>query len=208
MTDAPRPGRSLVLVRHGRTEWNAAGRAQGHTDVDLDATGPEQAARMGPVVAGLGPSLLWCSDLARARDTAAYVGKETGLEPVTDPRLREYSLGEREGMLDSEWRERFPEERAAFEAGDYDVVPGGERSAEVGARMAAACRDLLEETPAGETAAAVSHGGAIRVGVATILGWPGGLHGTLGSLGNCAWVRLGERSYGAGLRLLSWNQQA
>ncbi|MCH1868399.1 histidine phosphatase family protein [Nocardioides sp. CFH 31398] len=194
-------------MRHGRTGWNAAGRAQGHTDVDLDATGHEQAARMGPVVAALGPALLRCSDLARARDTATYVGKEVGLEPATDPRLREYSLGEREGWLDSEWRDSFPEERAAFEAGDYDVVPGGERSAEVGARVAAACRDLLDATPAGETAVAVSHGGAIRVGVATLLGWPAGLHGTLGSLANCAWVRLGERSYGEGLRLLSWNEQ-
>ena len=64
-----------MLLRHGRTAWNATGRAQGHADVELDETGHAQAAAVAPWVAGFGPVVLWSSDLARARQTAAYVEK-------------------------------------------------------------------------------------------------------------------------------------
>ncbi|GAA1930260.1 histidine phosphatase family protein [Nocardioides lentus] len=207
-TGDERPGRTLVLVRHGRTAWNADGRAQGQTDVDLDELGHEQAARMAPVVAALGPSVLWCSDLARARDTASYVAKELGVEPTVDRRLREFHLGEREGVRRADWVARWPDERARFEDGDYDVVPGGERRAEVASRMGEVCRAVLDAVGPGETAAAVSHGGAIRTAVASLLGWDTPGASSLRGLDNCGWTRLAERTYGGPLRLVSWNEQA
>ena len=68
-------GRRLVLVRHGQTAWNAEGRAQGHADVSLDDVGRTQAETMAPVVAAYDPVALVSSDLARARETAAFLEK-------------------------------------------------------------------------------------------------------------------------------------
>ena len=76
--------RRLVLLRHGRTEWNDTGRAQGHADVPLDETGEAQAKAVAPVLAALAPVAVWSSDLARAAGTAAVVAAEAGLEPVLD----------------------------------------------------------------------------------------------------------------------------
>ena len=89
--------RRLVLVRHGQTEWNLLGRAQGHADISLDAIGHAQAAAAAPYLAALAPVRLWSSDLARARETAAYVAEAAGLPVETDPRLREYDVGVRSG---------------------------------------------------------------------------------------------------------------
>ena len=65
--------RRLVLLRHGRTEWNETGRAQGHADVPLDEVGLAQAKEVAPVLAALRPVALWSSDLARAAQTADAV---------------------------------------------------------------------------------------------------------------------------------------
>jgi len=90
--------RRLVLLRHGQTEWNSLGRAQGHADISLDATGHAQAAAAAPYLAAMGPVRLWSSDLARARETAAYVARAAKLEVELDPRLREYDVGVRSGL--------------------------------------------------------------------------------------------------------------
>ena len=66
-------GRRLVLLRHGQTAWNAEKRAQGHADIPLDAVGRRQAEKVAPLIAAYSPSLLVSSDLARARQTAAYL---------------------------------------------------------------------------------------------------------------------------------------
>ncbi|HEY0952392.1 histidine phosphatase family protein, partial [Nocardioides sp.] len=95
--------RRLVLLRHGRTAWNHVLRVQGHTDVGLDDAGHEQAAGVASEVAAMRPSLLWTSDLARAQQTAAPVAAATGLAAVPDARLREFSLGEREGLTHEEY---------------------------------------------------------------------------------------------------------
>ena len=122
-------GRCLVLVRHGRTAWNQIDRAQGHADVPLDAIGHEQAAHAARRLAAMRPSRLWSSDLTRATQTAAYVSEVTGLDLVTDDRLREYDLGARSGLTKPEFAERFPREYAAWRDGSESaLVPGEETS--------------------------------------------------------------------------------
>ena len=184
--------RTLVLLRHGRTAYNHEGRLQGQVDVDLDDTGHEQAARAAVEVARLRPDVLWSSDLARTRSTASHVSRETGLGATYDARLREFHLGEREGLTHDEYARLAPEEHAAFRLGDFDAVAGGERARAVGERMAAAASDLLASTPQDGVAVAVSHGAAIRVAVATLQGWPAGADRGLHSLDNCAWVLMDE----------------
>ncbi|MDN4162822.1 histidine phosphatase family protein [Nocardioides abyssi] len=185
--------RRLVVLRHGRTAFNAEQRIQGQHDVDLDETGHDQAAAAAPYVAAYRPTRLVTSDLARAQQTAAYVAKETGLEPEPDPRLREGHLGERQLLTHAEYAALAPAEFAAFVAGDWDVVPGGEPLAAVRARVAEALADLLAATPPGETTVAVSHGGAIIRGVAALLGWPAEAERTLRAPGNCHWLVLEQR---------------
>ena len=95
--------RRLVLLRHGRTAWNAERRVQGQLEAELDDTGHRQAATAAPAIAAMRPVALWSSDSARARQTAAYVAKETGLVPTYDRRLREYFLADRQGLTHEEY---------------------------------------------------------------------------------------------------------
>ncbi|QZY30242.1 histidine phosphatase family protein [Nocardioides coralli] len=196
--------RRLVLLRHGRTAWNAEHRAQGHADVELDDVGHTQAATVAPYVARLEPEALWSSDLARARQTAAYVEKETGLVARLDPRLREYDVGERTGLTVAEFAAAHPEEHAAWLGGSYDAVRGAEGTADVLARIVPACRELVATVAPGATAVAVTHGAALRVATAALLGWPVEHGRSLGVLDNCAMAVLDVPAGGAA-RLRSWN---
>jgi glucosyl-3-phosphoglycerate phosphatase len=199
--------RSLLLLRHGQTAWNLERRIQGHLDAGLDETGHAQARAAATVIAPHRPALLWSSDLSRARGTAAYVGEACGLEVVTDPRLREYHLGSMEGRTYADVAETDPEAFARFRTGDFEAGDG-ESTAEVGDRVAEALRELLDATPAGRVSVAVSHGAAIRVGLAEAMGWGAPVGLTLGGLGNCSWAVLTERQRGGPLRLNSYNREA
>ncbi len=198
-------GRRLLLLRHGQTAWNAERRIQGQLEAELDDTGHAQAAAVAPAVAALGPAALWSSDSTRARQTAAYVAKETGLEPTFDARLREYFLADWQGRTHAELAGTpgFDE----FRLGDFDVVPGGETAAEVSARMTAALGDLLASIGPGELAVAVSHGAAIRDAVPVLLGWPVTQRAALHGLTNCGWVELDQPAPGGPLRLSAYNRR-
>ncbi|MBA2956545.1 histidine phosphatase family protein [Nocardioides sp. MAH-18] len=200
--------RRLVLLRHGRTAWNAERRIQGQLDPELDDTGHAQAAAVAPLLTALGPALLWSSDSARARQTAAYLAKESGLEPAYDARLREYYLADWQGLGHAELVEREPELFARFRTGDFDVVPGGENAVDVAARMVAVLGELLDALAPGELGVAVSHGAAIRDVIPTLLGWPVAERAALHSLDNCGWVELEQPAPGAPLRLRAYNRVA
>ncbi|MCW2768301.1 MAG: Phosphoglycerate mutase [Nocardioides sp.] len=205
---ADRPRRRLVLLRHGQTAWNLELRVQGHHDVELDDTGHRQASATAPLLAAYGPVVLWSSDLTRARQTAAYVAKETGLDPTYDARLREFYLGERQGLTHAEYDALDPEEFAQFRTGAYDVAPGAESTELVRVRMVEALSDLLNTIGPGETAIAVSHGAAIKVGLTALLGWPDSLSDSLRAMGNCGWLVVEEEAFGGPLRLSAYNRKA
>lgn len=188
--------RRIVLLRHGRTEWNAANRIQGQLDPELDDVGIAEARAVAPAIAALEPAVLWSSDLARARQTADEVAKEAGLTASYDQRLRECSLGEYQGLTHAELEARSLEEHERFHRGEWDGIPGAESAAEVAARFVAALRELVAELAPGETAVVVSHGAATRLGLVAFLGWPVGLAQDLLPLGNCSRVELVERRPG------------
>ena len=200
--------RRLVLLRHGRTAWNHGLRVQGQLDVDLDDTGLTQAATAAPLVAALAPTLLWTSDLARARQTAAAIETATGLVAVPDARLRELSFGEREGLTHDEFAVLAPEEFARFRQGYYDDVPGAEPTDAVRTRMVSVLGDLLAALEPGQTGVAVTHGGAARIAVGAVLGWPAEQFRSLRGLRNCGWVELVEHPAGGTLLLEAYNRTA
>ncbi len=193
-----------MLVRHGRTAWNAEGRAQGHADVSLDDEGRAQAEAMAEVVAGYEPAVLVTSDLARARETAAFLEKSTGLTAHEDPRLREYDVGERTGLTASEFGTRMGTAPSSWDAHAHVDVAGAETSDDVARRVVPALEEVLQRLGAGETAIVVMHGAALRVALAGALGWPIGTAATMESMRNCAWAVLAE-SGGGPLRLAAYN---
>lgn len=201
------PGRRLVAVRHGRTAWNATGRAQGHADVELDKIGHAQAAAVAPYLASLEPAALWTSDLARASQTCGYVEESTGLTATQDSGLREFDVGARQGLTMPEFAERFPAEHAAWSRGDNALhVAGAESRDEVLGRMLPVLSGCLAAVEPGETVVVVTHGACLKVGVAGLLGWPPELATTLRGVDNCAWVTLEELTAGGRLRMSGYNE--
>jgi probable phosphoglycerate mutase len=201
--------RTLVLLRHGETDWNAQGRAQGHADVHLNAVGCAQAEIVAPVLAAFRPARLWSSDLARAIQTAEYVAAASGLEIERDARLREYDMGARSGLTLADLAVAFPEEYAARVAGRPGPLVAGEESTEqVRDRVVPALRDCLGALAPGQTGIVVFHGACLKVGLMGLLGWPWELSGTVQGPENCGYSVLSERALGTGLRLTSYNEKA
>ena len=188
--------RRLVLLRHGRTDWNATLRIQGQLDSQLDEVGLAQAAAVAPAIAALQPALLWSSDLSRARRTAETVGAAAGLEPSYDERLREFHLGERQGLTHAEYAALAPEEFAEFRAGHWADLPGAEHPKQVASRYVAALSDLAAALGPDEVGVAVSHGAAIRTGLVAFLDWPLESAQSMRALGNCGRVVLEQRDCG------------
>lgn len=191
--------RRLVLWRHGRTRWNLEERFQGHTDIPLDEVGIAQAAESAKVLAALDPDLIVCSDLQRARATAQALADLVDLDPVVDWRLRETNGGAWEGRNHHELLAEYPNFRT-WVADSEDVRPdgNGEMRSEVAARVVVAINSALDALPAGSTLVVVSHGGALRAGMGSLLGLPQRHWAALGGLNNCAWSVLAERHDAAG----------
>ena len=201
--------RRLILVRHGQTAWNAEQRAQGHADISLDETGHAQAAAAAPYLAAMRPVHVWSSDLARARETAAYIASSAGLELETDPRLREYDVGMRSGLTVAEFAAKYPAEHAAWLAHDESrLVQGEESSAQVRDRILPALREFLTALRSGETGIVVTHGACLKVGLMALLEWPRAVSRTLRGMDNCGWAVLGEDEVRGVLRMVSYNETA
>jgi broad specificity phosphatase PhoE len=210
----------LVLWRHGQTLWNAERRFQGQSDIELDQTGIQQAERAARLLAALRPAMIISSDLSRAAGTAAPLARLTGLTVTFDKDLRERHGGGWEGLTDAEIRARYPQEHANWMPPDGEpsaVV--ADRVAAALERAAASLRALRQPVggpPGGEggsgevrgvanvtglsnaelafpadLAVVVSHGAALRLGMARLLGLPDDLFGVLGPLSNCAWCVIG-----------------
>jgi broad specificity phosphatase PhoE len=177
----------LVLWRHGQTQWNMESRFQGQTDIPLDAEGERQAERAARLLAGLRPAAIISSDLGRAMATAAPLARLTGLPVTPDKDLRERFGGLWEGLTDQEIRTRYPAEHAQW------LPPGGESSAVVAERAGAAMERIAGSMAPGTLVVVVSHGAAIRLGAARLLGFPEELWGAVGPLANCAWSVVGRR---------------
>src|SRR2546426_12681041 len=95
----------LLVVRHGRTGYNATDRIQGQLDTQLDEVGRAQAAAAATRLAAFEPDVIVSSDLSRAADTAAALSAVTGLPVSYDSRLRERGFGQGQGLLGSEGAE-------------------------------------------------------------------------------------------------------
>ena len=145
---------TLLLVRHGETDWNASGRLQGHTDRPLNDYGRRQARELADRLADDGIVAIYASDLSRAKETAEIVGVRLGLPVVIDADLRERNWGSWEGLT--------PEERDA-------VAFEGETPRDHRDRLMRAVRRIAERHP-GQRVVVVTHGGSMRRVQAAVTG--------------------------------------
>jgi probable phosphoglycerate mutase len=88
----------LLLIRHGRSTWNAIKRIQGQADPLLDEVGREQARRLAERLRDNAPVVLYTSSLRRAQETAEIIGETPGVEVTSDERLKEYDVGDITGL--------------------------------------------------------------------------------------------------------------
>jgi broad specificity phosphatase PhoE len=176
-----------VLWRHGQTVWNAEGRFQGQSDIELDVTGVAQAERAARLLTALRPAAIVSSDLRRAAATAAALAQLTGLAVSYDKDLRERYGGAWEGLTNAEIRERYPAGYASWNP------PDGEATDAVAQRACGALERVAEATEPGSLAVVVSHGAALRLGMARLLGLADDQLGVLGPLANCSWSVLEQR---------------
>jgi 2,3-bisphosphoglycerate-dependent phosphoglycerate mutase len=155
---------TILLARHGETDWNREGRFQGHADPPLNETGRAQAAELAAELEGVELAAVYSSPLRRAVETAAMVAAEHGLEPVAVDALREVDVGSWQGLTRAEIEARFPEQFARWL--DYDQGWDDGESYEGMGRRAVAVLLELAAAHEGERILAVTHGGPIRAAFA------------------------------------------
>ena len=159
---------TLLLARHGETDWNGERRWQGHYDQPLNDTGRDQAVELAASLAGTPIAAIYSSDLVRARETAEIVAERLGLTVVVDAGLREVDVGNWSGVTHDEIRERYPEGFARWQEGGHGWE-GGESYDQMGERAVTTLLRLAEHH-AGETVLVVAHGGTIRACLAAAAG--------------------------------------
>ena len=151
-----------LLIRHAESSWNATGRWQGHGDPPLSDRGRAQANALARELARETIDVLVSSDLRRAAETAAILGKARGLRPELNPRLRELDVGDWEGLTRDQIERTAGNALRRFDAGDLDVRPGGgETLREISERASSVVTELVDAHP-GRRLAVVTHLGVIR----------------------------------------------
>jgi len=176
----PGDGPTLVLARHGATEWSATGRHTGRTDVPLSETGRRQAGALRDRLSRYEFALVLTSPLRRARDTCELAGLAE--QAQLEPDLREFDYGDYEGRTTDQIRE----ERPAWSIW-RDGAPGGETPDQVGER---ADRVIARALEAGGDVAVFAHGHLLRVLGARWIELPGAYGGNI-ALSTAAVCELG-----------------
>lgn len=200
----------LILVRHGQTDYNYAGRIQGASDIPLNEAGLAQARAVGESLAGdKSIAAVYSSPLGRAMATAESIAAPHRLEVSSDARLRERGFGDWEGLTREEIEKGWPLEFALWRAGVSSGLEKArvEHRADVARRFDAACREFSDRHETG-TVVVVAHGAAISLGLSAMIGAGLGDFYGLASMGNChrAVVEVRRVREGAGwVRLTSLN---
>jgi len=165
----------LLLIRHGRSTWNATGKLQGWADPPLDETGLEQVRRLAQrlVAERHTVAALYSSPQLRASQTAAQVAAALGLAVQTDDRLKENDVGQLTGLTGDEVAQQYPDWVAQFHNGSKDWLcpPGGEERDSFAGRVASVMGEIVERHPE-DTVAVVCHGGTLGVYLMHLLDLP------------------------------------
>ncbi|ABM35835.1 histidine phosphatase family protein [Polaromonas naphthalenivorans] len=153
----------IIAIRHGETTWNVDTRIQGHLDIPLNDTGRLQAARLALALKEEPITAVYASDLARAWETAEYLGRARGLPVTPETGLRERCFGDFEGKTFAEIEALLPEQSQRWRKRDPEFAPaGGESLLALSQRVVEAAERIAARHP-GELIALVGHGGVMDV---------------------------------------------
>ena len=151
---------TILLARHGETDWNREGRFQGWADPPLNATGRAQAVDLSVALMAEELAAVYSSPLRRAYETAEVVAASRGLAPATVEALREVDVGSWSGLTREEIELQFPDQYARW----LDYGQGwddGETYETMAERVVTAVLALAAAHDS-ERILAVTHGGPMR----------------------------------------------
>ena len=151
---------TILLARHGESDWNHAGRWQGHADRPLTDLGREQARELAERLASTELDAVYSSDLERARETAAIVAQPHRLPVRELAALREVDVGSWSGLTRAEAEQRFPDGYRRW-LGGREGWEDGETYEQLGERVVGAVLTIAAHR-LGERVLIVAHGGSIR----------------------------------------------
>lgn len=154
---------NVLLIRHGQSEGNAAGRFGGHTDTPLSSRGRDQAERTARALSAEKFAAIYSSDLPRAVETALPLARAVNIEPTITDAFRERSVGVMEGLTFEEAAAQHPEQYAALLRRDFDhVLLGGESYRQLLDRASRKLDDAIEQHEGGQIAV-FTHTGTICI---------------------------------------------
>jgi broad specificity phosphatase PhoE len=161
---------TILLARHGETDWNRDRRFQGHADPPLNDRGRAQARDLAARLATEPERVaaIYASTLRRAHETAEIVGRHLGLPVATHEGLREIDVGSWSGLTTTEVEQAFPEGFLRW----LDYGPGwddGETYEQMGERVMATLVELASTHP-DDRILVVTHGGPVRAAQARCAG--------------------------------------
>lgn len=154
-------GTRIWLIRHAESTWNAQDRWQGTADPPLSERGRAQARELADALREERLSLLVTSDLARAAQTAAFVGEALGLTPLPEPALREIDAGHWSGRTRPEIARGDSDALARFDSGDPEARAGGAECRREAAERARHALSEIVETADAPCIGVVTHGGVV-----------------------------------------------
>jgi broad specificity phosphatase PhoE len=160
---------TLLLVRHGETEWNATHRWQGFTGPPLNRSGVKQAEDLAANLAAAPVAAVYSSDSIRAVQTAEIVARPHGLDVRTDVRLREVNFGEWEGLTREQINARYAGAFRQWDECKLAAPTGGETDLEMAQRVIEAVTDIGTRH-GDEHVVVVTSGGPIRAVQAHVRG--------------------------------------
>lgn len=161
--------RTLVLVRHGQSDWNLKNLFTGWKDPDLTEKGVSEAIAAGKKLNDLGMKFdsAFTSELTRAQRTCQMILDGVGqsdLTTIRDLALNERDYGDLAGLNKDDARKKWGEEQVHIWRRSYDVPPpGGESLKDTAARtLPYFITDILPRVMAGQTVLVAAHGNSLR----------------------------------------------
>lgn len=159
----------IFLIRHGETMWNTEARYQGHTNIQLSEKGRYQGERLGQRMARENINVIYSSDLSRAVETANYIAQYHNVKVRQAVELRELNFGTWEGLTFNEISSLYADLAEKWISDPLTLqIPQGELFSQLQQRTTSFINNLIKNSSE-ENIAIVSHGGAIRAIICSLL---------------------------------------
>lgn len=192
---------SIFLIRHGETDWNRERRIQGmYGNPSLNPLGVQQAHQTAIFLSQYTFDAFYCSNLARAVETASILAKPHALTPITNPYLAEMNYGEWEGKTRDEIQGNFPREIRTEEEAHF-TCPGGESYYQAYHRFSQTIHKIAQQH-IHQQIAVITHGSVLLMFLSKILG---SYKNAAITIDNCSVHRVLWNGSGT-LRLITLNQ--